>query len=697
MVLSIGMIVKNEEKYLEKCLTALQPILDELDSELIIADTGSTDNTVEIARKFTDNVFHFDWINDFSAARNSTLEKARGEWYMFVDADEVAMDCSGIIRFFKSGEYKKFKSAAYVQRSYTVENNFEEYVDFRVMRVVKREKNIKFVNPIHEFLSPFYHPIKYLDFVVLHYGYIYVDENGVTDLAREKSKRNLELLLNELNSADTITAEHSNIYNQIADCYELVNDLDNALKYLDVGLEKIDHHSINITPYYSHKIFVLAKQENFEGIIATANEYFDTTANPSHTQDLASDCYIRSMQGYAYYKRHEYDKAIPVYVKFMDLYKRYCQGKLNTPDTMMELWRTTETIVKASYDIFFRCCYQEKQFALANSYTKAIPIEKYYDDHDFMSNHLNIRIEIMEDVGYNAFDELYRQLDEFGKNYLLNVIRRKIFVTTPENRTMIIKKLAVLGGMPAELAEIYKEHFEKGTPDIDRISAFLSKHGSENGEDMLYILLGNQMDISPFLMTDDFFADRAVQILMMFFPNGIDLYENYDIDNISQKGLVRAASLYGWIMRRAMEKEHRISAFFEIYGSLGLKWHSVFGGSATIPGDIIAASLVYNVVSAKSMGDKKSFGDAVRELIIAVPDLIPLADAYEKENDNVLKAVSVNPEFERLAVQFKQNIRDMIAAGNIGDARKLIKEYAEICPNDTEIEILKDEINNSLQ
>lgn len=697
MVLSIGMIVKNEEKYLERCLTALQPILNELDSELIIADTGSTDNTVEIAKKFTDNVFHFEWINDFAAARNSTLEKAQGEWYMFVDADEIAMDCSGIIRFFKSGEYKNFKSAAYVQRSYTIENDFEEYADFRVMRVVKREKNTKFVNPIHEYIRPFYQPLKYLDFVVLHYGYIYVDENGVNDLAREKSKRNLELLLNELNSSRTVPEERCNIYNQIADGYELVNDLDNALKYIDMGLKKINHHNINITPYYSHKISVLSKQQNFEKIIATANEYFNKAVNPSHTQDLASDCYIRSMQGYAYYKQHEYNKAIPAYTKFIDLYRRYCQGKLNTPDTMMGVWRTTQMIVKASYDIFFRCCYQEKQFALANSYTKAIPIEKYYDDHDFMSNHLNIRIEIMEDVGYNALDELYRQLDEFGKNYLLNIIRRKIFVTKPENRAMIIKKLAVLGETPAQLAEIYKEHFEKSAPDFDRISAFLNKHGSENGEDMLYILLDNQMDISPFLMADDFFADRAVQILIMVFPNGIDLYENYDIDKISPDGLVRAASLYGWVMRRAMENHCKISGFFEMYGALGLKWNSIFGGNAGMPGDILAASLVYNVIAAKNSGDQNGFANAVQKLKNTVPDLIPLVDAYEQENKDVFKPMSVNPEFEQLAVQVKQNIRDLIAARNIGEARKLIKEFGEICPNDPEIEVLKDELNNILQ
>ncbi|MBQ8841096.1 MAG: glycosyltransferase, partial [Ruminiclostridium sp.] len=89
MLLTIGMIVKNEEKYLEQCLNGIKPILEQVDSELIIADTGSTDRTVEIAKKFTDNVFYFEWIKDFSAARNSTLEKAKGEWFMFVDGDEV--------------------------------------------------------------------------------------------------------------------------------------------------------------------------------------------------------------------------------------------------------------------------------------------------------------------------------------------------------------------------------------------------------------------------------------------------------------------------------------------------------------------------------------------------------------------------------------------------------------------------------
>ena len=117
MKLTIGMIVKNEEKMLDKCLSQIKPILDNVDSELIITDTGSTDGTVKIAERFTDNILHFDWIGDFAAARNHGLKKAKGEWFMFLDADEVFVSCDGIIDFFNSGEYLKYNSASYIIRN----------------------------------------------------------------------------------------------------------------------------------------------------------------------------------------------------------------------------------------------------------------------------------------------------------------------------------------------------------------------------------------------------------------------------------------------------------------------------------------------------------------------------------------------------------------------------------------------------
>ena len=73
MLLSIGMMVKNEEKNLDKCLSSVMPLVDNLGAELIIVDTGSEDKTVEIAKKYTDKLYFHKWNNDFSAMRNITI------------------------------------------------------------------------------------------------------------------------------------------------------------------------------------------------------------------------------------------------------------------------------------------------------------------------------------------------------------------------------------------------------------------------------------------------------------------------------------------------------------------------------------------------------------------------------------------------------------------------------------------------
>ena len=83
--ISLCMIVKNEEEVLARCLSSAQAIVD----EIIIIDTGSTDSTMEIARRFTDKVFCFTWIDDFSAARNASFSKATMDFCMWLDADDV--------------------------------------------------------------------------------------------------------------------------------------------------------------------------------------------------------------------------------------------------------------------------------------------------------------------------------------------------------------------------------------------------------------------------------------------------------------------------------------------------------------------------------------------------------------------------------------------------------------------------------
>lgn len=89
MKLNLVMIVKNEERSLRRCLKAAKPLVD----RMIIADTGSSDKTAEIARSMGATVLEFPWINDFSAARNFALDHSDGDWNLVLDADEYLRPC----------------------------------------------------------------------------------------------------------------------------------------------------------------------------------------------------------------------------------------------------------------------------------------------------------------------------------------------------------------------------------------------------------------------------------------------------------------------------------------------------------------------------------------------------------------------------------------------------------------------------
>lgn len=185
------MIVKDEEKTLERVLSCAKEFAD----EIVVVDTGSKDNSVSIAKKFTDKVFDFEWVNDFSKARNFSFEKATSDYIMWLDADDVIekIDIKKLIKL-KS----KITNEDVFMLPYEIafdENGKPTFSYFRE-RIVKNNSKFKFVEPIHEVIIPS-GKIKYLNIPIKH--------------KKEKlgdPKRNLNLYLNLLNSGYKFNPRH---------------------------------------------------------------------------------------------------------------------------------------------------------------------------------------------------------------------------------------------------------------------------------------------------------------------------------------------------------------------------------------------------------------------------------------------------------------------------------------------------------
>ncbi|CEN21574.1 glycosyltransferase [Paraclostridium sordellii] len=227
MLLSIVMMVKNEERYLDKTLESLKPLMKEIDSELIILDTGSDDSTVEIAKKHTDKVFFANWSNDFGQMRNISISHASGEWILILDADEQLTNYDKLKEFFNSNLCKKYNSATITLKNIFSEDEDRYSID-PLLRLFKNYDGFRYEGAIHEqpiFKSPTYNDIARFN----HYGYLFEDE----EVRQLKESRNKAILLKEIEK----NPNNPYINYQLGKQYIISKNYEDALFYIEKGYE----------------------------------------------------------------------------------------------------------------------------------------------------------------------------------------------------------------------------------------------------------------------------------------------------------------------------------------------------------------------------------------------------------------------------------------------------------------------------
>ncbi len=186
--ISLCMIVKNEEAVLARCLDSIKDIVDEIN----IVDTGSNDNTVNIARQYTDRVFYFEWIGDFAAARNESFKHATKDYILYLDADDVILEEDRK----KLKKLKETLNPEVDSVSMYYNAGMDEYgnvtLQYRRNRLVKRSRNFKWKGDCHQYLEV--------------YGNIINSDVAVTHKKiRHSVGRNLSIYQKKLDRGDTFS------------------------------------------------------------------------------------------------------------------------------------------------------------------------------------------------------------------------------------------------------------------------------------------------------------------------------------------------------------------------------------------------------------------------------------------------------------------------------------------------------------
>ena len=343
MKLSQCMIVKNEEKDIERALSWGKEIM----YEQIVVDTGSTDKTVEIAKALGAKVYHFEWKNDFSSAKNFALSKATGNWIAFLDADEyihkndldkLVRRLNDIVQRNEQGE----EIQALSLRIYNLDDGNVLQSGGVNERFFENTPDIRYKNRIHECIRKKDGTVPEIfdeTIAILHTGY---QRSSV--LAKNKAERNLPLILRELqeNPEDDIW------WYYLGDSYALAGEDEKAIAayqtVIDHWKARIDVRLFSITALI--RIYTIEKDcKKYEQKVVALYQKYRTLKIVDPDVELAV--------GFYFCKIRKYDIAI----QFLEGTLELMEGMESTEVSILatsnlhRIYRNLATLYKEKNDL----------------------------------------------------------------------------------------------------------------------------------------------------------------------------------------------------------------------------------------------------------------------------------------------------------------------------------------------------------
>lgn len=311
MLLSIAMIVKNEENNLPKTLEALKALKNKIDHEIVIVDTGSNDDTLNIAKKYTNRVYEKEWTGNFAQMRNYSINKCKGDWILVLDADEVLENPDEMINFFKEKDIKKFNSATLKFKN-MLSDKEDDYLIGTLVRLFRNKKEFYYQGRVHE-QPKVLQPTKLTNITLLHYGYSRESFN----LMNYKYERNLNLLLEDLKDDNNNPYTHF----QLAQTYGMANIQDKAFESVTKAYNLVENKDNKGKYLYIYHLLAMYLNSSGEYEKAIELSKKALTYRKDHL-----DFYYFIAKAYSFLNK--YDEAEYYYDEYFKLYKKLEDGYL---------------------------------------------------------------------------------------------------------------------------------------------------------------------------------------------------------------------------------------------------------------------------------------------------------------------------------------------------------------------------------
>lgn len=672
MKLSICMMVKNEESNLPRCLESLRTLRANIESELIIIDTGSEDNTVEIAKEYTSNVYYHKWDNNFAKMRNTSIGYAKGEWIFIIDADEELINEEEFIQFLNFEGSKSYVGAALRLRNIKEKDGKNYSSELITTRIFRNKIGAHYEGSVHNRLVLTGEVLE-LKATLNHYGYIVDDEK----LMERKFQRTKLLLEKELKK------DPKNVYYlyQLSTSYGMYQKWEDAYTYSSRAYELI-HDSKTYIQYP----FAISEYIKNAFILGKYDEVIKASKKAIGSEPDFVDIYFY-LAG-AYGQKQLYDDAIQTYRDYLACLKRFPDSQFRVNPSIQHYTLDKENEAMCNLTILL---YLNGEFEDALIASERV-LEQQNTEISFVEKVIPVYVKCSLKL------MMPQKLDRFSNHQYFNQVRLIVEETLLEieldKRKIAIDYLSNENSSYGFLNKLRSAHMDKQVAS-DLNVAWLKDCIQKQYRESLYFGLLYKLDLA-----EDIFKLDEVDAMKMLGEDDeqhedlVAIVSNYDLEikkDDSYQRMFFKRLLLKYLFIKHINQSTAIE-FFDRY-----------------------IQTLFAQVKAKYCGDYLKIPDFDRvtnkeeKLAIMIQYVInsknhnylsDICNIFTEWNPSILKWIdfnlindsSLSEEMMDLKHKLLNNINVLVDLGKLEDASSLLNEAQSIFSNDIDLILLKSKI-----